>query len=219
MAALSAGAGPHSSCLRALRHVQVQRAQRLQRVQHHQPQARQLPIQVGPRRRGRGATGCGIGQRQYVEPIWNGAECVQPVVDLDGIVLGGDVDRHTVARQRATEQRRCVRQDAIEGCHLPRQCHRQGFVVPGGNLAPREGLQLRLPAAQTEKRHGSGRESGRFGGFRCDATRSTDGRNPAWRGDFGQEKGPGDESEPLYVVERMRIELTTSALRTQRSPS
>ena len=27
-------------------------------------------------------------------------------------------------------------------------------------------------------------------------TRSTGGRNPAWRGDFGQEKGPGDYPSP-----------------------
>ena len=28
------------------------------------------------------------------------------------------------------------------------------------------------------------------------ATRSTDGRDPAWRGDFRQEKGPGDFPSP-----------------------
>ena len=28
------------------------------------------------------------------------------------------------------------------------------------------------------------------------ATRSTDGQNPAWRGNFGQKKGPGDYPSP-----------------------
>ena len=44
-------------------------------------------------------------------------------------------------------------------------------------------------------------------------------QSPARCGNFTQEKGPGDESGPFNMVERMRIELTTSALRTQRSPS
>lgn len=55
---------------------------------------------------------------------------------------------------------------------------------------------LRQPAGQTENRDGSGRESGRFRAFRVMATRSTDGRNPAWRGNFGQKKGPGDYPSP-----------------------
>ena len=56
--------------------------------------------------------------------------------------------------------------------------------------------KLRLPAGQTENRDGSGRESGRFRAFRLMATRSTGGRNPAWCGDFRQEKGPGDYPGP-----------------------
>ena len=55
---------------------------------------------------------------------------------------------------------------------------------------------LRLPAGQTENRDGSGRGSGRFRAFRLMATRSTDGQNPAWRGNFGQKKGPGDYPSP-----------------------
>ena len=55
---------------------------------------------------------------------------------------------------------------------------------------------LRLPAAQTENREGSDRESGRFRAFRLATTRSTGGRNPVWRGDFRQEKGPGDFPSP-----------------------
>src|SRR5690606_1674763 len=56
---------------------------------------------------------------------------------------------------------------------------------------------LRLPAGQTENRDDSGRESGRFQPFRLIATRSTGGRNPAWRGDFRQEKGPGAYPSPV----------------------
>lgn len=55
---------------------------------------------------------------------------------------------------------------------------------------------LRLPAGQTENRDGSGGESGRFQAFRRVTTRSTGGRNPAWRGDSRQEKGPGDYPSP-----------------------
>jgi hypothetical protein len=55
---------------------------------------------------------------------------------------------------------------------------------------------LRLPAGHAENRDGSGREVGRFPAFRQQATRSTDGRNPAWRGDFGQEKGPREFPSP-----------------------
>ena len=57
-------------------------------------------------------------------------------------------------------------------------------------------FHLRLPVGQTENRDDSGRESGRFRAFRLLATRSTGGRNPAWRGDFRQEKGPGDYPSP-----------------------
>src|SRR5690606_31720775 len=65
---------------------------------------------------------------------------------------------------------------------------------------------LRLPAGQTENRDGSDRESGRFRAFRAFrvmVTRSTGGRNPAWCGDFGQEKGPGDYPSPyIWWTER-----------------
>ena len=57
-------------------------------------------------------------------------------------------------------------------------------------------IALRLPAGQTEKRDGSGRERGKFGVFRQAATRSTIGQNAASRGDFGQEKGPGESPSP-----------------------
>ena len=57
-------------------------------------------------------------------------------------------------------------------------------------------LYLRIPAGQTEKRDGSGGKNGRFRAFRLVTTRSTGGRNSAWRGDFRQGKGPGDYPSP-----------------------
>jgi hypothetical protein len=44
-------------------------------------------------------------------------------------------------------------------------------------------------------------------------TRSAVGQSPAWRGDFRQEKGPGDYSEPVWMVEVARIELASGSTR------
>ena len=72
--------------------------------------------------------------------------------------------------------------------------------------------ELRLPAGQTENRDGSGGESGRFRAFRLMATRSTDGRNPAWRGDFRQEKGPGEYPSPCIWWRRRESNPRPQAL-------
>ena len=55
---------------------------------------------------------------------------------------------------------------------------------------------LRLPAGQTGKGDGSSRQGGRFGNSWRGGTRCTAGRNPAWRGEFGQKEGPGDHPSP-----------------------
>jgi len=55
---------------------------------------------------------------------------------------------------------------------------------------------LRLPAGQTEKRDGTGQESGRFGAFQWHAIRSTDHQNLTPRENFTQEKGPGEIPSP-----------------------
>lgn len=59
-----------------------------------------------------------------------------------------------------------------------------------------QGSTPRLPAGQTEKRDWAGRETGRFGVFGRHGTRRASARNPAPRGDFRQEKGPGDYPSP-----------------------
>ncbi len=78
---------------------------------------------------------------------------------------------------------------------------------------------LRLPAGQTENRDGSGRESGRFRAFRLMITRSTGGWNPAWRGDFRQEKGPGDYPSPCGWWRRRLPNSHPNVLKNIRSRS
>jgi len=63
--------------------------------------------------------------------------------------------------------------------------------------------ELKCPVGHQD----SGRESGRFRSFRKLTTRSTGGRNPAWRGDFRQENEVSPKakrarrlSEPLHMV-------------------
>jgi len=52
------------------------------------------------------------------------------------------------------------------------------------------GKALRLPAGQSENRDGSGPGRDRIRGPWRARTRSTAGRNPAWRGDVRRKKGP-----------------------------
>lgn len=78
--------------------------------------------------------------------------------------------------------------------------------------------KLRLLAGQTMNRNRSEREIRRFENFWQGANRSTIHQNSVWRLDFRQKKAR-TLSEPFNLVERRRIELPTSALRTQRSPS
>ena len=86
--------------------VQVQRAQRLQRIEHHQATGRhglELAVPDPSTLPWSRASGGGSGRTaaplhrhrgwQHVQPVWNRPEGVEPVVHLDGIVLGGDVDR------------------------------------------------------------------------------------------------------------------------------
>ena len=75
---------------------------------------------------------------------------------------------------------------------------RAALDVGGGPRSdkPFQTHHLRLPAGQTENRDGLGTENAEIGAFRLLAIRSTHRRNPAWRGDFRQEKGPGENPSP-----------------------
>ena len=55
---------------------------------------------------------------------------------------------------------------------------------------------MRLPAGQTENRERSEAENAGIRVFWMAATRNADSQNPAPRGDFGQEKGPGEYPGP-----------------------
>jgi len=44
-----------------------------------------------------------------------------------------------------------------------------------------------------------------FGGFCQGVTRSSAGQNSAWRGDFRQEKGPGDYPSPSFWWRRREL--------------
>ena len=118
--------------LRVLRHVQIQRTQRLQRIEddQYQPGHRfQLLFQCRPRR-GDGPAACcwtgskerdgttSIGQRQHVQPFRNRPQRVEAVVNFDGIVLGSHINRHAVTGQRTAKQDRRIEPRTIERRYL-----------------------------------------------------------------------------------------------------
>lgn len=77
----------------------------------------------------------------------------------------------------------------------------------GGTLMHESGTVLHGSGAY-RSRDGPGRESGQFWAFRLVATRSSDGRNLAWFGDFRQKKG----LETIQTLVIGGVQFTTEQL-------